>query len=87
MIRSQTDSYMGESASNEGLVLHAGREDVHSVMIGGRWALRDGWILAFDQEAALAEACAARAHLRAAMGRTITARHRALTWRARPPRR
>ncbi len=62
----------------DGFVLHAGRELVNSVMIGGRWALREGRILAFDEAAVLAEAEAARERLRASLGGTIAAIHAAL---------
>jgi 5-methylthioadenosine/S-adenosylhomocysteine deaminase len=35
----------------EGFVAQAGREAVEGVMVGGRWVLRDGRILTFDEEA------------------------------------
>ena len=54
----------------DGFVLHANAAAVEAVMIGGAWALRHGRILAFDEDAALAEADAARAGVvgRAARG-------------------
>ncbi len=46
-----------------GFVAHAGRESVNAVMIGGRWVLRDGTILAFDEARVLADAAAAHARI------------------------
>jgi 5-methylthioadenosine/S-adenosylhomocysteine deaminase len=37
----------------EGFVAQAGREAVEAVMIGGRWVLRDGRILTFDEDAVM----------------------------------
>ncbi|MFT8245777.1 amidohydrolase family protein [Roseomonas sp. BN140053] len=50
--------------SAEGLALHGGAETVEAVMVGGRWLLRDGVILAFDEAAALRAARDAREMLR-----------------------
>jgi 5-methylthioadenosine/S-adenosylhomocysteine deaminase len=46
------------------LVQHAGPEHVDAVMVDGRWLLRGGTILAFDEAAVLGEAGAAAATLR-----------------------
>jgi 5-methylthioadenosine/S-adenosylhomocysteine deaminase len=52
----------------EGMLLHAGSEQVAAVMIGGEWALRDGRILAFNEAAMLREATDAQAAIREHVG-------------------
>ena len=47
------------------LVQHAGPEHVDSVMVDGRWAMRDRRILAFDEPRVLHEAAEQAALLRA----------------------
>jgi 5-methylthioadenosine/S-adenosylhomocysteine deaminase len=45
----------------DGFVAHAGRESVASVMIDGRWVMREGVILAFDEQRMLAAVADAHA--------------------------
>jgi 5-methylthioadenosine/S-adenosylhomocysteine deaminase len=54
------------------LVQHAGPEHVDAVMIDGRWVLRGGRVLAFDEAAVLREAAAAAATLRERVAAALT---------------
>ena len=49
------------------LVQHAGPEHVRSMMVDGRWVMRDGQIIAFDEAAILSEASAYAERLRSAV--------------------
>ena len=49
------------------LVQHAGPEHVRSVMVDGRWLMRDGQITVFDEATMLAEAAAYADRLRLAV--------------------
>jgi cytosine/adenosine deaminase-related metal-dependent hydrolase len=60
--RDTTDTVMLEE-SVSGFVAHAGRESVDAVMIDGRWVLRDGVILAFDEARLLAGVASAQARI------------------------
>jgi 5-methylthioadenosine/S-adenosylhomocysteine deaminase len=60
--RDTTDTVMLED-SVSGFVAHAGRESVDAVMIDGRWVLRDGVILAFDEARLLAGVASAQARI------------------------
>ena len=55
------------------MVQHAGPEHVDAVMVDGRWLLRDGRILAFDDAAVLRDAAdaATMLHERAAAGLSL----------------
>jgi 5-methylthioadenosine/S-adenosylhomocysteine deaminase len=48
----------------EGLLLQASPDLVEAVVIDGRWVMRDGRILAFDEASVLAEAAAAQLEIR-----------------------
>jgi cytosine/adenosine deaminase-related metal-dependent hydrolase len=56
---------LSASAGLDVLVQHAGPEHVASVMVDGRWVMRDGRILAFDEAAMLRDAQAQAEALRA----------------------
>jgi 5-methylthioadenosine/S-adenosylhomocysteine deaminase len=58
----------GAPVSVPHLVQHGSAAAVAAVMIDGRWVLRDGRILAFDEAAVLAEAGALATEVRAAAG-------------------
>jgi cytosine/adenosine deaminase-related metal-dependent hydrolase len=47
----------------DGFIAHAGREAVESVMIDGRWVLRDDRILTFDEAHVVRNAAAAHARI------------------------
>ncbi len=51
------------SSTVEGFVSQAGRESVEAVMIAGRWVLRDGRIVSFDETRALRDVADAHARL------------------------
>ena len=67
----------------DGFVLHANTGAVEAVMVGGAWALRDGRILAFDEDAVLAEAEALRARILARTASGLPSVHAAIPMLAR----
>ena len=69
LIRRRTSPHLLLADTVEGFVLHAGRDGVAAVMIDGAWVLREGRILAFDEDAAIRDAAAAQDALRARVGR------------------
>ncbi len=56
LLRRRSSAMLMYAETQDSLVLHAGADGVHSVMIGGRWAMRDDRILTFDEHAPLAAA-------------------------------
>jgi 5-methylthioadenosine/S-adenosylhomocysteine deaminase len=54
LVRSDTTATLMLRESVAGFIAHAGRDAVESVMIDGRWVLRDDRILSFDEPAMLA---------------------------------
>jgi hypothetical protein len=68
--RCRTAGTLALEPGADALVQHSGPEWVDSVMVDGRWVMRGGVLLAFDEAAALADAEAAIAalHQRTARG-------------------
>ena len=63
LVRCRTAGTLALEPGADALVQHGGPEWVDSVMVDGRWVMRGGVLLAFDEEAALADAEAAIAAL------------------------
>lgn len=55
------------------LVQHSAPDAVRAVMVGGRWAYRDGRVLAFDEESVLRDFAACRAAIREAAAPALRA--------------
>jgi cytosine/adenosine deaminase-related metal-dependent hydrolase len=51
LVRADDAGTIAADPSVGALVQHAGAENVDAVMVDGRWVLRDGRILAFDEDA------------------------------------
>jgi 5-methylthioadenosine/S-adenosylhomocysteine deaminase len=64
LVRCRAAGTLALATGEDALVQHAGPEAVDSVMVDGRWVMRRQVLLAFDEEAALADAEAAIAALR-----------------------
>jgi cytosine/adenosine deaminase-related metal-dependent hydrolase len=64
LVRREAASTLALVASESALVQHGGPETVDAVMADGRWLMRDGRIVAFDEAAAIAAARDAIAGLR-----------------------
>jgi 5-methylthioadenosine/S-adenosylhomocysteine deaminase len=64
LLRRHTALTLALGEGVDALVQHAGPEAVESVMVEGRWLMRDRHILAFDENEVIAEAAAAIAALR-----------------------
>ena len=64
LVRREAASTLALAASESALVQHGGPETVDAVMDDGRWLMRDGRIVAFDEAAAIAAARDAIAGLR-----------------------
>jgi cytosine/adenosine deaminase-related metal-dependent hydrolase len=65
------------------LVQHAGPEHVRAMMVDGRWVMRDGRIIAFDEAAILSEASAYAERLRSAVAPQVASlRHAIPGWTA-----
>ena len=64
LVRREAASTLALAASESALVQHGGPETVDAVMADGRWLMRDGRIVAFDEAAAIAAARDAIAGLR-----------------------
>jgi 5-methylthioadenosine/S-adenosylhomocysteine deaminase len=76
LVRREAASTLALVVSESALVQHGGPETVDAVMADGRWLMRDGRIVAFDEAAAIAAARDAIAGLRertAAMLGAVTA--------------
>jgi 5-methylthioadenosine/S-adenosylhomocysteine deaminase len=56
LLRARGAGSLASEPTLDVLVLHAGAEDVRSVMIDGMWTMRDGRVLAFDEAAVLRDA-------------------------------
>ncbi|HET6307130.1 MAG TPA: amidohydrolase family protein [Rhodopila sp.] len=56
LVRSGTAGTLAARPALDVLVQHGGPEHVDSVMVDGRWVMREGHILAFDEAAILADA-------------------------------
>jgi len=56
LVQAGTAAGLATTPGLDVLVQHAGPEHVASVMVGGKWVMRDGRILVFDEAAMLAEA-------------------------------
>ncbi len=65
-------------ANVDAFVQHAGPEAVAAVMVGGRWLLQDGRLLAFDEEEAVGQAEDAIAALHALVADRLGAVHAAM---------
>src|SRR6516162_2180415 len=63
LVRCRTAGTLALEPGADALVQHGGPEWVDSVMVDGRWVMRGGVLLAFDEAAALADAEAAIAAL------------------------
>ena len=64
LVRRDAASTLALAGSEAALVQHGGPETVDAVMVDGRWLMRDGRIVAFDEAAAIAAAKDAIAGLR-----------------------
>ncbi len=56
LLRAAAPACVAAAPTLDVLVQHAGPEHVDSVMVDGRWAMRSGVIVAFDEAAAIREA-------------------------------
>jgi 5-methylthioadenosine/S-adenosylhomocysteine deaminase len=56
LVRANTSATVAARPTLDTLVQHAGTEHVDSVMVGGRWVMRNGRILTFDENALLTDA-------------------------------
>ena len=56
LVRCRTAGTLALEPGADALVQHGGPEWVDSVMVDGRWVMRGGVLLAFDEAAALADA-------------------------------
>jgi len=65
LVRQRAPGTLALEPGVEALVQHAGPETVDSVMVDGAWVMRAGRLLAFDEEAALADAAVQLEALRA----------------------
>jgi 5-methylthioadenosine/S-adenosylhomocysteine deaminase len=72
LVRTGDAGTVAGEASLDTLVQHAGPEHVDAVMVDGRWLLRGGTILAFDEAAVLREASAAAAMLHERVAADLT---------------
>jgi 5-methylthioadenosine/S-adenosylhomocysteine deaminase len=71
LVRRDAASTLALDGSEAALVQHGSPETVDAVMVDGRWLMRDGRIIAFDEAAAIAAAKEALAWLRESTKATV----------------